>query len=60
MPKRFHCAERRHARAVSGRFSNESDGAEVPEEIADDVIAALQATKIKGKRVQVRRDRDEH
>jgi ATP-dependent RNA helicase DeaD len=32
---------------------------EVPEEIADDVIAALQATTIKGKRVQVRRDRDE-
>ena len=32
---------------------------EVPEEIADDVIAALQATKIKGKRVEVRRDRDE-
>lgn len=31
---------------------------EVPEEIADDVIAALQATTIKGKRVQVRRDRD--
>jgi len=33
---------------------------EVPEEVADDVIAALQATTIKGKRVQVRRDRDEH
>jgi ATP-dependent RNA helicase DeaD len=32
---------------------------EVPEELADDVIAALQATKIKGKRVAVRRDRDE-
>jgi ATP-dependent RNA helicase DeaD len=32
---------------------------EVPEESADDVIAALQATTIKGKRVQVRRDRDE-
>jgi ATP-dependent RNA helicase DeaD len=32
---------------------------EVPEEIADDIIAALQATKIKGKRVEVRRDRDE-
>ena len=31
---------------------------EVPEEIADEVIAALQATTIKGKRVQVRRDRD--
>ena len=32
---------------------------EVPEESADMVIAALQATTIKGKRVQVRRDRDE-
>ncbi|HMI57054.1 MAG TPA: DEAD/DEAH box helicase [Gemmatimonadaceae bacterium] len=31
---------------------------EVPEGLADDVIAALQATKIKGKRVEVRRDRD--
>ncbi len=30
---------------------------EVPEEIADDIIAALKATKIKGKRVLVRRDR---
>ncbi len=31
---------------------------EVPEEIADDVVAALRATKVKGKRVTVRRDRD--
>jgi ATP-dependent RNA helicase DeaD len=31
---------------------------EVPEDLADDVIAALQSTKIKGKRVEVRRDRD--
>ena len=30
---------------------------EVPEEIADDIIAALKATKIKGMRVPVRRDR---
>ena len=29
---------------------------EVAEELADDVIAALRATKIKGKRVTVRRD----
>ncbi|MDQ2765636.1 MAG: DEAD/DEAH box helicase [Gemmatimonadota bacterium] len=40
---------------ISDRYSL----VEVPEEIADDVIAALQATTIKGKRVQVRRDRDE-
>jgi ATP-dependent RNA helicase DeaD len=39
---------------ISDRFSL----VEVPEAIADDVIAALQATTIKGKRVQVRRDRD--
>ncbi len=31
---------------------------EVPEEIAEDIIAALRATTIKGKRVPVRRDRD--
>ncbi|MDQ6830651.1 MAG: DEAD/DEAH box helicase [Gemmatimonadota bacterium] len=31
---------------------------EVPEEIADDIIAALKATKIKGKKVLVRRDRE--
>ena len=30
---------------------------EVPEDAADEIIAALTATKIKGKRVQVRRDR---
>ena len=30
---------------------------EVPEEIADDIVAALKATKIKGMRVPVRRDR---
>ena len=30
---------------------------EVPEEIADDIIAALGASTIKGRRVQVRRDR---
>jgi ATP-dependent RNA helicase DeaD len=30
---------------------------EVPEELADDIIAALSATTIKGKRIQVRRDR---
>ena len=30
---------------------------EVPEEIADDIIAALKATKIKGLKVPVRRDR---
>jgi ATP-dependent RNA helicase DeaD len=39
---------------ISDRYSL----VEVPEEMADDVIAALQATTIKGKRVQVRRDRD--
>ncbi len=31
---------------------------EVPEEIAEDIITALRATTIKGKRVPVRRDRD--
>ena len=31
--------------------------APVPEEIADDIVAALKATKIKGMRVPVRRDR---
>jgi ATP-dependent RNA helicase DeaD len=30
---------------------------EVPEEIAEDIIAALKATKIKGLKVSVRRDR---
>ena len=30
---------------------------EVPEEIADDIVAALKATKIKGMKVPVRRDR---
>ena len=30
---------------------------EVPEELADDIIATLSATTIKGKRIQVRRDR---
>ena len=41
------------------RISDRYSLVEVPEESADDVIAALQATTIKGKRVQVRRDRDE-
>jgi ATP-dependent RNA helicase DeaD len=41
------------------RISDRYSLVEVPEEVADDVIAALQATTIKGKRVQVRRDRDE-
>jgi ATP-dependent RNA helicase DeaD len=41
------------------RISDRYSLVEVPEEIADDVIAALQATTIKGKRVQVRRDREE-
>ncbi len=31
---------------------------EVPDEIADDIVNALRATLIKGKRVKVRRDRD--
>ncbi|MDX2183995.1 MAG: DEAD/DEAH box helicase [Gemmatimonadaceae bacterium] len=31
---------------------------EVPEEIADDIVAALSSTKIKGQRLKVRRDRD--
>jgi ATP-dependent RNA helicase DeaD len=31
---------------------------EIPEEIADDIIEALRATTIKGRRVVVRRDRD--
>jgi ATP-dependent RNA helicase DeaD len=31
---------------------------EVPEEIAEDIIEALRATTIKGKRVLVRRDRE--
>ncbi|HET6681780.1 MAG TPA: DEAD/DEAH box helicase [Gemmatimonadaceae bacterium] len=31
---------------------------EVPEEIADDIVAALRASTIKGKRVPVRRDRE--
>jgi hypothetical protein len=41
------------------RISDRYSLVEVPEEIADDVIAALSASTIKGKRVQVRRDRDE-
>ena len=41
------------------RISDRYSLVEVPEEVADNVIAALQSTKIKGKRVQVRRDRDE-
>jgi ATP-dependent RNA helicase DeaD len=40
------------------RISDRYSLVEVPEESADDVIAALQATTIKGKRVEVRRDRD--
>jgi hypothetical protein len=31
---------------------------EVPESVAEQVIDALRSTTIKGKRVQVRRDRD--
>jgi len=30
---------------------------EVPEEIADEIVAALRAATLRGKRVQVRRDR---
>ena len=44
---------------IDGYITDRYSLVEVPEEIADDVIAALAATKIKGKRVQVRRDRDE-
>jgi len=32
---------------------------EVPEEIAEDVIQALRGTTLKGKRVPVRRDREQ-
>jgi ATP-dependent RNA helicase DeaD len=32
---------------------------EVPAEIADDIVTALRASTVKGKRVPVRRDRDE-
>jgi ATP-dependent RNA helicase DeaD len=39
---------------IADRFSL----VELPNEIADDVIAALRGTTIKGKRVPVRRDRD--
>ena len=38
---------------ISDRFSL----VEVPEEIADDIISALRASTIKGRRVTVRRDR---
>ena len=31
---------------------------EVPEEIADEIIAALRSTTLKGRKVSVRRDRD--
>ncbi|MEO6210634.1 MAG: DEAD/DEAH box helicase [Gemmatimonadaceae bacterium] len=41
------------------RISDRYSLVEVPETIADDVIAALQATSIRGKRYEVRRDRDE-
>jgi ATP-dependent RNA helicase DeaD len=41
------------------RISDRYSLVEVPEAIADDVIAALSASTIKGKRVEVRRDRDE-
>lgn len=48
------------AKAIGAvRISDRYSLVEVPEEIADDVIAALQATTIKGKRYEVRRDRDE-
>jgi ATP-dependent RNA helicase DeaD len=32
---------------------------EVPAEIADDIVSALRSSTVKGKRVPVRRDRDE-
>ncbi|MEO8880155.1 MAG: DEAD/DEAH box helicase [Gemmatimonadaceae bacterium] len=48
------------AKAIGAvRISDRYSLVEVPEEIADHVIAALQATTIKGKRYEVRRDRDE-
>jgi ATP-dependent RNA helicase DeaD len=39
---------------IADRFSL----VEVPESMADQIIDALRSTTIKGKRVQVRRDRD--
>ena len=39
---------------IADRFSL----VEVPEEVADDVIEALVATKLRGQKVTVRRDRD--
>ena len=39
---------------IADRFSL----VEVPEEVADDVIEALAATKLRGQKVTVRRDRD--
>jgi ATP-dependent RNA helicase DeaD len=41
---------------IADRFSL----VEVPESAANEVIAALRASTIKGKKVTVRRDRDQH
>jgi ATP-dependent RNA helicase DeaD len=47
------------ARAIGAiQIADSHSIVEVPDEIADEIVAALRATTIQGKRVPVRRDRD--